>query len=367
MIVPAPNSPDDRYADLVPTDDEVSSDEGLVTASFRTPFGWSSGHLQTVRSRVVRRRFPLARYGSRRVVSVDLADGTGDRLLVQVHRTRTPRPHAPLVVLVHGLGGSATSDYVVATALGFLRAGFPVARVDLRSAGLSALTTRNMYHAGRTADLRRTIHVLQSEPESAGGIAVMGFSLGGAATLKMLGEPMPGLRIRGAVAVSPPLDLTEGAKFLNRAAGGAYEKFLVRRLRRESTKPGPGGDPILTPGEEARIRHARSLPEFDDVVTAPRNGWADAAEYYRVNSAMGYLARITTPTLVIHSLDDPMIPPGPVRRLDWDSLARQGVRREITPRGGHVGFHERGNPLPWYVERAVRFFESELRSSAGFA
>lgn len=347
--------------------DPVSTDESLVTASFPTPLGWSSGHLQTIRSRLVRRRYPLSRHASRRVVTVDLADGTGDRLLVQVHRPRNPRPEAPLVVLIHGLGGSAASDYVVATALGFLRSGFPVARVDLRSAGLSALTTRHMYHAGRTADLRRTLHALQAEPESGAGLAVMGFSLGGAATLKMLGEPMPGLPVRGAVAVSPPLDLTEGAVFLSGAAGGAYERFLVRRLRRESTKPGPDGDPILTPDETMRIRNARSLPDFDDVVTAPRNGWADAAEYYRVNSAMRFLDRITTPTLVIHSLDDPMIPSGPVRRVDWEALERRGVRREITPRGGHVGFHERGNPLPWFVGRAIRFLDAEVRSPAASA
>ena len=333
----------------------MSVEDTLVNASFPTPPGWSSGHLQTVRSRLLRRRYPVDRHGIRRVVSVDLQDGTGDRLLVQVHRPRKRRSGAPLVMLLHGLGGSSASDYVMATALGFLWAGFPVARVDLRSAGLSAHTTRNMYHAGRTEDLRRAVRVLQEEPEGEAGVAVMGFSLGGAATLKMLGEPMPGLRVPGAVAVSPPLDLTEGSTYLLNAAGGAYGRFLVHRLRKESA-------PLLTPDEFERIRGATSLPEFDDVVTAPRNGWADAAEYYRVNSAMDFLHHIRTPTLVIHSMDDPMIPPTPVRRVDWEGLARNGVQREITPRGGHVGFHERGNPLPWFVRRAVRFVAGTVRT-----
>ena len=342
--------------------DVVSVEDSVVNASFRTARGWSSGHLQTVRSRLVRRRYPVDRYGFRRVVSVDLADGTGDRLIGQVHRPRRRRPGAPLVMLVHGLGGSADSDYVLGTALGLLWAGFPVARIDLRSAGLSAHTTRNMYHAGRTEDLRRAVEALQREPEGVPGVAVMGFSLGGAAALKMLGEPMGGLRVPAAVAVSPPLDLTEGATFLTNAAGGAYERFLVRQLRKEATKPGPDGTPLLTSEEIEGIRGATSLPDFDDVVTAPRNGWVDAAEYYRVNSAMDFLPHIRTPTLVIHSLDDPMIPPSPVRRVDWEALERHGVRREITLRGGHVGFHERGNPLPWFVRRAVRFLGGTVRS-----
>ena len=34
------------------------------------------------------------------------------------------------------------------------------------------------------------------------------------------------------------------------------------------------------------------------------------------------------------------------------------VRRAITTHGGHVGFHEKGAELPWYVGRAVRLFDS---------
>ena len=65
------------------------------------------------------------------------------------------------------------------------------------------------------------------------------------------------------------------------------------------------------------------------------------------------------PTLVVHALDDPMIPARPYLALDWASLeAATPVRRAITQHGGHVGFHERGRDLPWYVDRAVRHFET---------
>ncbi len=328
----------------------------LITTRLRPPRGWRSGHLQTVRSRVVRRRYRLDRLAVRRVVPIDLADGTGDRLLVQVHRPRRSGPHRGLVALVHGLGGSSDSDYVRATAAGLLAAGFPVARVDLRSAGLSAHTTRLMYHAGRTADLRCVLRELSRQPESRSGQSLVGFSLGGAATLKLLGEPDPGSDLDAAVAISPPLDLTVGAEFLSQAAGGLYERFLVRRLRKEALRPGPDGSPMVSPTEAPLVRAARRLPDFDDAVTAPRNGWQDAAEYYRVNSALQYLPHITVPTLLIHSLDDPMIPSSPLTGLDWEYLERTtGLRREITDTGGHVGFHERGRRLPWYVDRTIAF------------
>ena len=76
-----------------------------------------------------------------RSLLVDLADGTGDKLAVQVHRSRR-KPVNPsaggLVVLVPGLGGSVESDYMRATTVGLLHAWFNVARVDLRGAGASA-------------------------------------------------------------------------------------------------------------------------------------------------------------------------------------------------------------------------------------
>lgn len=339
--------------------------DGLVTGDFCAPFGWQSGHLQTIRNRVVRRDFDLDRDGTARSVLVDLNDGTGDHLAVQLHRTR----HSPvagsnggLVVLVHGLGGSAESAYIRASTLGLLRAGFNVARVDLRGAGSSGETCSLLYHAGRTEDIRATIMSLASEPEASQNptgvprIALMGFSLGGSMTIKLMGEPHDRLPLFAAVAVSAPLDLPVGRRHLERIAFGMYERFLVIGLKRDALRPGPHGSLRVNEQERVAVERARTLAQFDDAITAPRNGWHDAAEYYEVNSSGPYLSKIDVPTLVIHSLDDPMIPADPYRAIDWARVERDGVvRRLITPLGGHVGFHERGNPLPWFVGQSVAF------------
>lgn len=343
----------------------------LINADFETPPGWSSGHLQTIRSRVRPRRFELHRFGSRREVLVDLDDGTGDRLRVQLHRARqTPdgRPRRGLVTLIHGLGGSADSDYVQASTQALLSDGYNVARVDLRSAGRSGDTSRHLYHAGKTEDLRACLAHLADMPEARDNatgsplLAVMGFSLGGAATLKLLGEPLAGLPVVAGVAVSAPLDLIVGSQHLSDTLFGVYERYILMALRRDSLRPAPDGTPRVTEQESDGIRRARTLPQFDDVLTAPRHGWGDAMEYYAVNSCNQYLASITVPTLVIHSLDDPMIPASPYEAIDWDDLAERGpVRRAITARGGHVGFHERGNPLPWFTGQATSFLDSVTR------
>ncbi|MEI8083331.1 MAG: alpha/beta fold hydrolase [Actinomycetes bacterium] len=345
--------------------------ESLITGDFQTPVGWDSGHLQTIRSRVVRRRRDLDRYGSHRSVLVEVDDGTGDRLVVQVHRARRTAGSAPvggLVVLIHGLGGSVESDYMRAMTQGLLAAGFNVARVDLRGVGLSGQTSTSWYHAGRTEDLRAVLRGLAAQPEAGGNptgqprLAVVGFSLGGSMAIKLMGEPHEHLPIYAAVSVSAPLDLAVGSVYLHRMAFGMYERFIVSGLKKQSLAPGPGGQARVTEQERSAIVRARSLADFDDALTAPRNGWRDSAEYYAKNSSGPFLARIDLPTLVIHSVDDPMIPASPYRAIDWESLEGKGfVQRAITARGGHVGFHERGNPLPWYVGQAVTFLSAISR------
>lgn len=338
--------------------DSVRADD-VVNADFRTPRGLGNGHIQSVRNRVLPRKYDLDAVSNERTILAPTDDGTGDQLVVSLHTL--PVPARGMVLLIHGLGGSAESVYVRASALALLRAGFNVARVDLRCAGASTQTSTLTYHAGKTDDLRAVLRTLASRREACAGdthpvLGVMGFSLGGAMTIKLLGEPYEGLPIAAGVAVSAPLDLVVGAEHLRRSAFGVYERAVLRGLLRDVRTPAPDGGSRLTPDESAAVSRARGLPDFDDALTAPRHGWRDAQEYYEVNSAAPFLPSIKVPTLVIHALDDPMIPAEPYLAIDWDSLESAGyVRRAITAHGGHVGFHERGNPMPWYASRAVSF------------
>ncbi|MEZ5184506.1 MAG: alpha/beta fold hydrolase [Candidatus Nanopelagicales bacterium] len=296
--------------------------------------GWGNPHLQTVRSRI---RPARVRLPASEMVLVDLPDDTGDRLAVHLHEGL---PDRPLVLLIHGLGGTVDSDYIRFTARGLLAEGFPVARLDLRGAGVSGEYSSANYHAGRTEDVRAVIETL-GRPT-----AVVGFSLGGNATIKLLGERTAG--VVAGVAVSAPLDLAVGSEHLHHMAGGLYEKYLLRRLRSESLRPAAR----YTPEERAAILAARTIVDFDNAITAPRNGWRDAAEYYYVNSSIRFLDQVQAPLLVIHAADDPMIPLGPYQSVDWDALPTTEL--VLTEHGGHVGFHGR-DAVPWYVGAVVRF------------
>jgi predicted alpha/beta-fold hydrolase len=337
----------------------------LVNASFAAPRGWSGAHMQTLRSRVRPARAPTHALASTRLLTVPMDDGTPDVLRVTLHTPR-PRPAAApapsLVLLVHGLGGSAASAYMTATAAALLQAGIAAARLDLRGAGPYGGTSTQMYHAGRTSDVRAVLAALAAVPEAdphgeGARLGLMGFSLGGNVTLKLLGEPLQGLPVVAGVAVSAPLDLAAGTEYLHHVAFGLYERAMLRGLRTDVARFSAD----MTPDDAAAVAAARRLEQFDDAFTARRNGWRDAAEYYAVNSSAQYLPRIVVPTLVVHALDDPVVPAGPYRSIDWAGLERDGfVRRAVTEHGGHVGFHQRGTRPPWYAERAVTFFTEQL-------
>lgn len=294
--------------------------------------GWRNRHLQTTRSRIVPPRIALPE-PQMSLIALD----DGDRLAVFSNDGDDVKP---TVLLIHGLGGSAESDYVRASAKGLIDDGFPVVRVDLRGAGVSGDYSAGMYHGGKTQDIRAVLDWI------ARPTVVVGFSLGANATIKLLGEQAPG--VIGGVSVSAPLDLAVGAEHLHHRAWGFYEKFLVRGLKRDVLRPGAR----YTPEERQAVMAARTIAEFDSAITAPRHGWRDAAEYYYVNSSIRFLPQVQVPLLVIHAKDDPMIPIGPYESVDWDVLP--SVELILTEHGGHVGFHGQ-DQVPWYVPIIVGF------------
>jgi hypothetical protein len=332
----------------------------LVTDTFVPARPWLTGNLQTIADRVRPRTHQLAAVAVEERRVVPLGDGSDDALAVRLHRPRTSDPTRPIVLVVHGMGGTIDSTYVRATALGLLRAGYPVARVDLRGVGDSIPHTRTLYHGGRTEDLRDVLRALSDEP-GAEGVALIGFSLGGNATLKLLGEPLDGIPVRAGASVCAPLDLGSGVEHIRHRMFGLYERFFVARLRHDTL----ASQLALTEEDRAALVEVDSIVAFDDLITAKRNGWRDAAHYYAVNSSAQFLPRITVPTLVVHALDDPMIPADTYAAVDWDLLERETpVRRAITARGGHVGFHEAGAELPWFVGRIRRFLDDACAAGA---
>jgi predicted alpha/beta-fold hydrolase len=256
-------------------------------------------------------------------------------------------------VLVHGLAGCARSPYVVRLAARLQRQGARVVRMNLRGAGAGFGLARGTYHSGRTEDVAAAVDWLGGR--SAGSpIALVGFSLGGNLVLKLAAEvaagrwSLPGLDC--VLAANPPIDLAASCRFLQRPQGRVYDRNFVRLLRKEVARL-HGRFPELGPAD---LDGVRSVFEFDEAYTAPRNGFRSATDYYARCSAGPMIPTIRLPGVVVHAEDDPFIPAGPFRRAGFpDQLAL-----ELIPCGGHLGYISRnrwGGDRRWLDARLAQW------------
>lgn len=322
---------------------------------FRPRRPWWGADLQTIRNAL---RGPFARPadGEGHRLELPLDDGSGDVLVAHLHRPQAEpaaRVTQPLVVLVHGLAGSAESAYVWGSAAQLVARGHPVLRLSLRGAGASRPLCRLQYHAGRTEDLRAALRSLARRAPDAlrGGVHLVGYSLGGSLVLKLAGEAPGELPLRAVVAVSAPIDLAAACERMHASRNRLYHRRMLESMRQEALAPGAE----ITPAERAAIESAPTIFAFDHRFVAPRNGWHGAFDYYADAMALRVLREIRVPALVLHALDDPWVPRDAYLRFPWRE--NPFLRPVLATGGGHVGFHGTGDRVPWHDQRIARFFE----------
>ncbi|CAN0458371.1 unnamed protein product, partial [Phaeothamnion confervicola] len=237
--------------------------------------------------------------GTSERLRITLSDG--DTMLAMLDRPAMPQaasqPGKPLVLLIHGVPGSEDSPYMLRMSGYLLDKGYRVLRLNMRGAGPSRATCGGQYSAASSRDLAELIGLLSPDLTAAGLVAV-GYSVGGAILLKYLGEEGAHTPLRAAASVSAPIDLRGTCFTLLRFRNFPYHRYVFGAVKREALANGA----VLTPDERRNIVASRTLYEFDDVFTAPRNGFAGADDYYFQCSAVNFLPSISIPTLVLACL-----------------------------------------------------------------
>ena len=302
------------------------------TLPFRASWWCRHAHLQTLWPYLFRLRPPVAMTRER----LELPDG--DFLDLDWAGTEFNEAQTPIVLVLHGLEGSSRSKY----ATGILHA-LHQRRwrgVVLHFRGCSGEPNRlpRGYHSGETGDITYVVNLLRQR-YPASPLFVVGYSLGGNALLKWLGESRATTPIRAAVAVSVPFLLNRAADRMENGFSSVYQWELMQRMRRSVLKK---AQRTSLPLDLEKIPRLHTFREFDDAVTAPLHGFDGVDDYYRRSSSRQYLKSITTPTLIIHSLDDPFMTRDAVPTREELSNA---IELELYPNGGHVGFVS--GALPW--------------------
>ncbi|MFH0960491.1 MAG: alpha/beta fold hydrolase [Pseudomonadota bacterium] len=212
-----------------------------------------------------------------------------------------------LCIVLHGLEGDSGRPYMRGMVKALNRRGWDALALNFRGCSGEPNRQLRMYHSGETEDLQAVIRHA-SELRAYSQLALAGFSLGGNAILKYLGEQGDSVApiLKAAATISVPCDLRACSIRLEEFSNSPYLKRFLRMLRSKmETKS------LLAPNivSVAGYDQIRTLKEFDDRYTAPLHGFKDADDYYSQSSSKQFLKTVSIPTLLINSADDPFLSP----------------------------------------------------------
>lgn len=316
----------------------------VIETTFQAPAFMANGHFQTLYPYFFRKVDDLIFHRERVVlndndfIDIDIKDNGSDQL----------------VVLSHGLEGNSQTGYIKGMAKYITENNLAdVIAWNMRSCSGELNKKSFFYHAASTSDLSQVIDYAKQR-KTYKRVHIMGFSLGGNLTgfyaSTMLQDNLS--KVDSACMFSSTLDLESSIRKLNDSSLGKFykESFLVTMRKKALEKHSLG----LLDVDPKLIKACKNFEEFDELVTAPTNGFKSAHDYYSYASAKRVISQTSIPTLIVQAKDDPFLTKEcfPIR----EASKNPNTFLEITPSGGHVGFMTLDKKLEFWSERRAAEF-----------
>lgn len=256
-----------------------------------------------------------------------------------------------LLIISHGLEGSSERHYVMGLAKLFNQNGFDVLAWNNRSCSGEMNIQPILYHHGSSYDLKTVIdHVERTNTYSSYYLA--GISMGGAQTLKYLGENGMDInpKIKKAAVYSTPCNLSDSAATLKKRRNAFYKKRFLGKLKVKMFLKGQQFPGLV---DLELLASVTEFDTFDTHFTARIHEYRDAKDFYSSVSADNWMENIQVPTLIINALNDPLLRDRcyPVKLASVHSL----LFLEMPARGGHTGFMVKGQEFTWAEYRFLEF------------
>lgn len=310
-----------------------------ISTLYKAPWWLPEGHSQTL----WRRFAPPASIRQRRQ-RVELSDGD----FIDVDWVDAPasgaKPEQPIVLLLHGLCGSALSPYIQSLQRLLQQRGVSSAAMNFRGCSGEINRRARAYHSGCTDDVEEVFQALRGQHPQR-NFAFAGFSLGGNVLLKWFADFGQRDGVVGGVAVSTPFSLSYCSTALNSGMSKLYGHYFRRRLIedverkrvffREQARHDGWQEDLRRLDALGDLGRLKTLWEFDDQVTAPLHGFCSAEDYYARCSSGPRLHEIQCKVTLIQSANDPIIP---LASLPKASALPAHISLNLELAGGHVGF-----------------------------
>lgn len=232
-----------------------------------------------------------------------------------------------LVLIVHGLAGSARSPYCALAAQVAQQAGYASLRLSMRGADSSG---EDIFHGGLTDDLRAALE----SPELARfrRVFLFGYSVGGHIALRAAIDQIDP-RIRAVAAICPPLDLDKATIAFDAPSRRVYRRHVLSGLDKNYEQVALRRRMSVS---FAEVQRAGTCRRRDAVTVVPRFGFASEEDYYRRASVSTLIHRLRIPSLVIAGRHDPIIPAETIEPAIADASDALTVR--WIDSGGHIFF-----------------------------
>ncbi len=238
--------------------------------------------------------------------------------------------HKQVIVIVHGLAGSALEPTSVSVAKKFLSEGYPVIRVNLRGAGQGAGLSKNIYHAAKDDDIEYIVQEVSKKfPEYK--ITLVCMSLSANLMFRYLASKNS-LLLKNAIALSPVVDVASASRSVSNAYWGTINKSVLRTLKKYFYKRSKNYPQLRSPDWSL----INTLYDLDNLFVCHELGLKNAKEYYEYSSSVSLLAKANVPWKIVLALDDPISISEKVifKKFKANSL--------LFPQGGHLYFKKLG-------------------------
>jgi predicted alpha/beta-fold hydrolase len=257
----------------------------------------------------------------------------GERIAASVALQEAARPG---LIVVHGVFTNSRFDYVRQIAVrAFYEWGFNVAALDLRSFGMTELTSPAPSTAGWKEGLDILALARYMKELGSTSVGALGISLGGSSVLNAADhEDTPIALDGGILAVSPPAVPEDAWARLAEPVPRRHPRYPIHRAFEAALI--------------SRVRSGRWPPEAEDMqhvmehVSAPYYG-VSAEEIWTRARGIDRVANAKVPLLVLHPEDDPIIKVDQARMLAEAAKDNDLVRVWILGAGSH-GLLEAADP-----------------------
>ena len=316
----------------------------LDSSYTKPPFYLVNGHLETIVPSLYR-KIEGVTYQREKIDTPD-----GDFLHIDWSRVGANQ----LLIVSHGLEGDSNRHYAKALVKLFNQKGWDVLVWNNRTCGGEINLKPILYHHGASYDLDTVVnHVLKTATYQ--NISLAGISMGGAQTLKYLGEKSASLpaSLKKAAVYSVPCNLPSSADTLKLWSNLFYKNRFLGKLKKKMALKAEQFPDLI---DFELLQRVNSFDEFDTYFTAKLHGFKDAKDFYQSVSADNWMPQITIPTLIINALNDPLLGEKcyPIKLAE----SKSEIFLEMPKRGGHTGFTLANQEFTWAENRFFEFLNS---------